>query len=53
MSAILPTGKRAVAIKIDNDGNSTAGEFICPMTGSMSSVLPATRNPPRLEGSKS
>jgi pilus assembly protein CpaB len=30
MSAILPTGKRAVAIKIDNDGNSTAGGFILP-----------------------
>ena len=30
MSAILPTGKRAVAIKIDNQGNSTAGGFILP-----------------------
>src|SRR5580704_14668667 len=30
MSAILPTGKRAVAIKIDNDGDSTAGGFILP-----------------------
>jgi pilus assembly protein CpaB len=30
MSAILPSGKRAVAIKIDNDGNSTAGGFILP-----------------------
>jgi pilus assembly protein CpaB len=29
-SAILPTGKRAVAIKIDNDGDSTAGGFILP-----------------------
>ena len=30
MSSILPTGKRAVAIKIDNDGNSSAGGFILP-----------------------
>jgi pilus assembly protein CpaB len=30
MSAILPTGKRAVAIKIDNQGDSTAGGFILP-----------------------
>ena len=30
MSAILPSGKRAVAIKIDNDGDSTAGGFILP-----------------------
>ena len=30
MSAILPSGKRAVAIKIDNEGNSTAGGFILP-----------------------
>ena len=30
MSAILPTGKRAVAIKIDNEGDSTAGGFILP-----------------------
>jgi pilus assembly protein CpaB len=30
MSAILPTGKRAVAIKIDNGGDSTAGGFILP-----------------------
>jgi pilus assembly protein CpaB len=30
MSAILPSGKRAVAIKIDNDGDSSAGGFILP-----------------------
>ena len=30
MSAILPTGKRAVAIKIDNSGDSSAGGFILP-----------------------
>ena len=30
MSAILPTGMRAVAIKIDNGGDSTAGGFILP-----------------------
>jgi pilus assembly protein CpaB len=30
MSAILPGGKRAVAIKIDNEGDSTAGGFILP-----------------------
>jgi pilus assembly protein CpaB len=30
MSAILPSGKRAVAIKIDNEGDSTAGGFILP-----------------------
>jgi pilus assembly protein CpaB len=30
MSAILPTGKRAVAIKIDNEGDSEAGGFILP-----------------------
>jgi pilus assembly protein CpaB len=30
MSAILPTGKRAVAIKIDGSGESTAGGFILP-----------------------
>jgi pilus assembly protein CpaB len=30
MSAVLPTGKRAVAIKIDNEGDSTAGGFILP-----------------------
>ena len=30
MSAILPTGKRAVAIKIDNGGDSSAGEYILP-----------------------
>jgi pilus assembly protein CpaB len=30
MSAVLPSGKRAVAIKIDNDGDSTAGGFILP-----------------------
>ena len=30
MSAILPSGKRAVAIKIDNGGNSSAGGFILP-----------------------
>lgn len=30
MSSILPTGRRAVAIKIDNDGNSSAGGFILP-----------------------
>jgi pilus assembly protein CpaB len=30
MSAVLPSGKRAVAIKIDNGGDSTAGGFILP-----------------------
>ncbi len=30
MSAILPTGMRAVAIKIDNAGDSSAGGFILP-----------------------
>ncbi len=30
MSAILPSGMRAVAIKIDNSGDSTAGGFILP-----------------------
>jgi pilus assembly protein CpaB len=30
MSAILPAGKRAVAIKIDNSGDSYAGGFILP-----------------------
>ncbi len=30
MSAILPSGKRAVAIKIDNGGDSSAGGFILP-----------------------
>ncbi len=30
MSAILPTGMRAVAIKIDNGGDSSAGGFILP-----------------------
>jgi len=30
MSAILPAGMRAVAIKIDNGGDSTAGGFILP-----------------------
>jgi pilus assembly protein CpaB len=30
MSAVLPTGKRAVAIKIDNEGDSEAGGFILP-----------------------
>ncbi len=30
MSAILPTGKRAIAIKIDNGGDSSAGGFILP-----------------------
>lgn len=30
MSAILPSGKRAVAIKIDNEGDSEAGGFILP-----------------------
>lgn len=30
MSAILPSGMRAVAIKIDNAGNSSAGGFILP-----------------------
>ena len=30
MSAILPAGKVAVAIKIDNSGDSTAGGFILP-----------------------
>jgi pilus assembly protein CpaB len=30
MSAILPSGKRAAAIKIDNGGDSSAGGFILP-----------------------
>ena len=30
MSAVLPAGMRAVAIKIDSDGGSTAGGFILP-----------------------
>jgi len=30
MSAILPSGMRAVAIKIDNSGDSSAGGFILP-----------------------
>jgi pilus assembly protein CpaB len=30
MSAVLPTGMRAVAIKIDNSGDATAGGFILP-----------------------
>jgi pilus assembly protein CpaB len=30
MSAVLPSGKRAVAIKIDNGGDSSAGGFILP-----------------------
>jgi pilus assembly protein CpaB len=30
MSAILPEGMRAVAIKIDNSGDSSAGGFILP-----------------------
>jgi len=30
MSAILPSGQRAVAITIDNSGNSSAGGFILP-----------------------
>ena len=30
MSAILPAGMRAVAIKIDNSGDSSAGGFILP-----------------------
>jgi pilus assembly protein CpaB len=30
MSAMLPSGKRAVAIKIDNSGDSSAGGFIVP-----------------------
>ncbi len=30
MSAILPSGMRAVAIKIDSQGDSTAGGFILP-----------------------
>ena len=30
MSAILPSGMRAVAIKIENSGDSTAGGFILP-----------------------
>ncbi len=30
MSAILPRGKRAVAIKIDNGGDTSAGGFILP-----------------------
>ncbi len=30
MSAVLPSGKRAVAIKIDNGGDTSAGGFIVP-----------------------
>ena len=30
MSAILPSGKRAVAIRIDNNGDTSAGGFILP-----------------------
>jgi pilus assembly protein CpaB len=30
LSAVLPSGKRAVAIKIDNGGDSSAGGFILP-----------------------
>ena len=30
MSAILPSGKRAVAIQIDNNGDTSAGGFILP-----------------------
>src|ERR1700751_453698 len=30
LSAVLPAGKRAVAIKIDNEGDSEAGGFILP-----------------------
>ena len=30
MSAVLPSGMRAVAIKIDNGGDSSAGGFILP-----------------------
>lgn len=30
MSAILPSGRRAVAIKIDNGGDTSAGGFILP-----------------------
>ena len=30
MSAILPSGERAVAIKIDNGGDTSAGGFILP-----------------------
>ena len=30
MAAILPSGKRAVAIKIDNSGDTSAGGFIVP-----------------------
>ena len=30
LSAILPTGMRAVAIKIDNGGDTTAGGFVLP-----------------------
>ena len=53
MSAILPSGKRAVAIKIDNDGNSSAGGFILPNDRSTSSVLRATRRPRKPGASKS
>ena len=53
MSAILPTGKRAVAIKIDNDGDLRLADLFFPMTASTSSVLRATRTSPRLVGSKS
>jgi Flp pilus assembly protein CpaB len=52
MSAILPTGKRAIAIKIDNGGDSSAGVSFSPTTGSTSFVLPETRTPPRRAGSK-
>lgn len=45
MSAILPTGKRAVAIKIDNGGDFRPADLSSPTIGSTSSVSRATRTP--------
>ena len=50
MSAILPTGKRAIAIKIDNGGDFRPAVSFSPMTGSTSFVLPAMRTRPRRRG---
>jgi pilus assembly protein CpaB len=35
MSAVLPAGMRAVAIRIASDGGSTAGGSFCPTIASM------------------
>src|SRR6202167_4953562 len=47
MSAILPTGKRAVAIKIDNGGDSSAGGVILPHDRVGVALLPPHKAPPR------